>query len=432
MNARTVYFDCYAGISGDMAVAALLDLGADFSFVRQCVRAMGIPGLDVERTRVNKLGIESERFLVQVHSSVQSTVYCHQTDVAQGNNCSNHDNVRHDHHHDSHHDEEKPHSHHHHRSFRDIRAMIERADIPNAVKDLSISIFTLLATAEGRVHGRTPDEVHFHEVGAEDSIADIVAFAAAWHSLGLTAARASSVNTGSGFVRCAHGMYPVPAPAVALLLEEIPVYAAHAEKELTTPTGAAILKAVCSSFGPMEGRAVRTGYGAGTRDLAIPNALRAQLVDDDGSDRVVEITANIDDMNPERYPLVLESLLCHGALDAWLTPLIMKQGRPAVLLSVLCAPERRDALCRVILETTTTIGVRWHASERMTLMREPVTLELSCGACEAKLVRAPSGVRIKPEIAAIRRLADENGLDFVAVYDEAVSVAFHTASTMNR
>jgi uncharacterized protein (TIGR00299 family) protein len=379
---KILYFDCFAGIAGDMTVAALLDLGVPFEVVREAVESLPLPrssySLAVERT--SRKGIAATRFVVHV-------------------------------------EEHQPHRH-----YAGIAAMIEESTLPEGVKDKAQRIFFRLAEAEAKVHGVDIERVHFHEVGAVDSIIDIVGAAAALEWFGVDAIHGAPLPLGSGFVETAHGRLPVPAPATAELLRGIPVHGEAGAGERVTPTGAAILAALADGFGRAPAMTVTgIGCGAGTKDFDdMPNVLRLFLGEADSGlqrDEVAVIETHIDDMNPEILGHVLERLMEAGALDAAYSPLQMKKNRPAVKLTVIARPEGRDELASLVLRETSAIGVRFYPAARLKLAREKEERPTSLGAVTVKVIRdGETVVRVTPEYDACRRIAAERGMPLLEVY----------------
>src|SRR5678815_4484958 len=347
---KTLYFDCFCGIGGDMTIGALLDLGVSLDYLRAELKKLPVEGYEVQASRVVRANISAMKFDV----------------VVDGDH--DHDNDGHHHHH-HHHDHGHQHNHHHHKAS-EIIGMIRQSDLNANTKRIAEGIFTKLAISEGKVHHIAPEEVEFHEVGAVDSIVDTVGSAIGFDALGVERFACSPINVGSGFIHCQHGVYPVPAPATADLLRNATIYSKHATTELVTPTGAAILAAVVEEFGLLEGAAVdQIGYGAGTKQFQdFPNCLRlmvcsehkqeARLHEPPGVDTIVVIEANIDDMAPQNLAFVTEHLLEAGALDVSAIPIQMKKGRPGYLLQVLAPPNRREVMERIVFQETTTIGLR--------------------------------------------------------------------------
>ncbi|HOF06297.1 MAG TPA: nickel pincer cofactor biosynthesis protein LarC [Syntrophales bacterium] len=377
---KILYFDCFSGISGDMAVAALLDLGVDAGELRRELGKLALPGYGVEIRSGARKGIRCTEFIVNSLGEE-----------------------------------------HRHRRLDDILAIIEQSGLAAPVQDLSRRIFTVLAAAEAAVHGQEVGAVHFHEVGAVDSIVDIVGFAVCLTALQPARIVASPVNLGSGTVRCAHGLLPVPAPAVAELARGIPVYAAETpRRELATPTGMAILKAVCGEYGPLpELVAERVGYGAGRADHDLPNVLRVwygsprQAASGErtaAADEVLVLETNIDDMSPELYGHVFEKLLEAGALDVYLTNILMKKGRPGQMLSVIGAREDEEALAAVLFRETSTLGIRKTVRQRRTLARRTVRIPTPYGEMRVKVaVRDGKTITGSPEYEDCRAAALRTG-----------------------
>ncbi len=334
---------------------------------------------------------------------------------------------------------------HHHRHYSDIRALIERSPLPEAVKATALSMFRRLAEAEAGVHGCQPEEVHFHEVGAVDAIVDVVGTALGLHRLGVTESAAAAVPNGRGFVTCRHGRLPIPAPATVAILKGVPTYGVDVEYELTTPTGATILASLAQSFGAMPAMTtVAVGYGAGRRNIDPgPNLLRIILGEarqrasaekmNFKQDRIVVLESSIDNMNPEFFGFLMERLFEEGALDVAWIPVQMKKNRPGTLLQVLC---RSDVLTRIagcILCETTSLGVRYHEAGRFILERDQVLLESSFGSICVKRIRYPEGeVRLVPEFEVCRRIAIEKKIPLRTVYDTVTREAAEGRDAENK
>lgn len=373
---KTAYFDCLSGISGDMTLGALVDLGVEAGAIQSAVQSMGLPELKIGSAEVKKCGFRAVSISIE-------------------------------------HPPEHAHRHLHH-----ITEMIDRAtEIEPMAKETATQIFQQVAIAEAKVHGTTLEKVHFHEVGAIDSIADIVGAAVALHSLGIQRIIASPVPTGTGSITIAHGRVSVPAPATAELLCGIPIAPSTIEAELTTPTGAAILKACAESFGPVPAMTIAAvGYGAGTMDLdGQANVLRVLLgttADSAAhleSDQVVVLETNIDDSTPEQLADCANRLLQAGALDVFQTPCTMKKGRAAVILSVISSGTDVDDLEQIIFLHSSSIGIRRFLADRHKLQRRSVTVETSYGSAQAKLVTLPDGRhRLSVEDDEVRALATSN------------------------
>lgn len=380
---KTLHYNCPAGISGDMNLAALVDLGVDPQHLIIELQKLGLSGWEIAFSREKRNGV----------SGTQCRITC-------------------------------PHEHHH-RTFADIRGLIESSGLAPAVKADAIEIFRVLAEAEGRVHDRPADEVHFHEVGAVDSILDIAGAAICWHLLAIDRISASPLELGSGTVRCAHGRMPVPAPATARLVEGVPVSIGGASGEATTPTGAALLVGKACRFGEaISGRAIATGVGVGHReDPAIANVLYVSLLDtesaaDSTRDEVVELSTNLDDMTPERIAFLAEALLEAGALDVWQTPATFKKGRLGCVLSVLIQPADREPVTRLLFRHSTTLGIRWRVWNRAILERQSGELANDLGRVRVKTARPEGGKpRTKIEFDDLRRLAHAHNLTIDEVED---------------
>jgi uncharacterized protein (TIGR00299 family) protein len=390
----TLYFDCFSGISGDMTIGALLDIGLDFDYLKTELQKLPVRDYELAASRVTRSNISAMKFDVLFQSEADH---------------------KHEHHHPHHpHPTVTPSHGHFHRKASEILTMIAESRLNANTKRLAEAIFTKLAISEGNVHHIRPEDVEFHEVGAIDSIVDTVGAAIGFDALGIERFLCSDINVGSGFIHCQHGIFPVPAPATADLLREATIYQKYAQTELVTPTGAAILAAVVHRFGPMTGFAARRiGYGAGTKQFPnFPNCLRLMLGEERaasphrGSGDVVVIEANIDDMNPQNFGYVSEKLLGAGALDVFTVPVQMKKGRPGLLLQVLAPGHAVETLSQIIFRETTTIGIRRHAVDRATLDREFVEVTTEYGAVRIKVSKLDGEVvNFAPEFDDCSRLA---------------------------
>lgn len=387
---KTLYFDCFCGASGDMILGALIDAGADFESLREALSSLKVSGYTLGIEKVNKHGTMATQFTVNVDEN-----------------------------------QAQPHRH-----LRHIVEIIESGELPQAVKDASIRTFNRIAECEAEVHGTTKEKIHFHEVGAIDSIVDIIGAHLAIDQLKPDRIIASSLHVGSGTVKCAHGVMPVPAPATALLLRGAPSYGGEVDGELLTPTGAALITQLAESFGPMpEMRIEAVGVGSGTKDLPDrPNVLRAFWGESVSSGRKTEtisvIEANIDDMNPELFPPLISALLKEGARDAFLTPVLGKKGRPGHLVTVLCDPLKQDQLAAVLFRSTTTLGVRMRREERICLEREWRNVDTPWGEVSVKLGYFEDRVSTSsPEYDDCARLAAQAGVPPLDVYQAAFAAA---------
>ena len=397
---KTLYFDCFSGISGDMTIGALLDLGLDLGYLAAELKKLPVDGYELKAGRVVRSNVSAMKFDVEVEGD-----------------------HGHEHHHDHHH-------HHAHRKASDILKMIGESSLTSNVKRIATDIFTKLAISEGRVHNIPPEDVEFHEVGAVDSIVDCVGSAIGFDALGIERYLCSAINVGSGFIHCQHGVMPVPAPATADLLRNATIYSKHANTELVTPTGAAILAAVVNEFGPLQNFVTdRIGYGAGTKQFPdFPNCVRLLLGDERAAvptqtaHEVIVIEANIDDMTPQNFGYVTEKLLSVGALDVFTVPIQMKKGRPGHLLQVLAPAAAADALSRIIFQETTTIGIRRHGVDRAILDREFVEVATEYGKINVKVSRlAGEVVNFSPEYEDCARIARERNVPLKKVQAQAIA-----------
>ena len=408
---KILYFDCFAGISGDMTMAALVDLGVPEERLRVELGKLGLAGWQLRLTRDARHGIGGTRADVDIAPTpVKAGGLLAPSGAGQG-----------------HHD-------HDHRAWRDIRALIEESGLEPGVKSRALDIFGKLAKAEAKVHGTSVEDVAFHEVGAVDSIVDIVAAAICLDSLAPDRVLCSSVELGGGFVKCQHGLIPVPAPAVVELLVGVPVKSGAVQKETTTPTGAAILAASVDEFtDDKRFRITRTAYGIGHRDDEIPNVLRVFLAERDvaegegslrsseGSLRSSEgvlLECNIDDMSPESHGFLMERLFAAGADDVWITPIVMKKNRSAISLSAMCAPDKEDYLAEAILRESTSMGLRRSRYRKTALERETTTVATSLGEVRVKsaYLRGEK-LKSKPEYEDLRAIAAEKGMSIAAVLE---------------
>jgi hypothetical protein len=390
---RVLYFDAFAGISGDMTVGALVSLGVDPRVIERELAGLPIGGYEVQFSDREVHGIKAVKFDVCLDKRVLKK------HVGE------------------------------HRRFRDMRAIIEGSKLRAGCKEKSLTIFARLAEAEARVHGVAVEDVEFHEIGALDSIVDIVATAVGMVELGVDRLYVSTLPLGSGTVASQHGELPVPAPATVELLKGFPVRIGDGEGELVTPTGAAIVSAFATPgevLPPIRVEAV--GYGAGTRTLGDrANLLRLLFGTADvacGSDEMVVLETNIDDTNPELYDYVMEQLFAAGARDVSLTPVQMKKNRPGTLLRVIADPASYGVLAGVILRETSAIGVRWFPVQRILLPRETIEVDMEFGTVPVKISRAPDGtLNIAPEYDACRRLAGELHVPLKSVYQATIAAA---------
>lgn len=443
MNHSILYLECNSGISGDMTVAALLDLGADRQILLDALSSLPLTGYSIEIKDVYKSGIRACDFNVildhdnhdhdmdYLHGHAHSITDEH--DHTHSHNLSDeHEQIhRHDHSmtvgdvhgHDT---DESQHIHHHHhdaRNLNDITKIIQVGQLSSGAKDLALKIFQILAEAEAAVHGKTLDEIHFHEVGAVDSIVDIVAVAVCIDNLSPSGIVISALTDGKGQIRCQHGLIPVPVPAVTAIAmqNDLTLNISDVEGELVTPTGAAIAAAVRTATTlPKEFRIRRIGFGAGKRDYAATGLLRAMLIQPlskDTHDTILSLETNVDDCSGEALSYTMQLLLDAGALDAFCIPIYMKKNRPACLLKVLCNPEQRAEMESIIFRNTTTIGIRIQEMQRTKLPRKIFALETPWGMADVKCCTYGNDTYYYPENDSVSRLAKQNGTGFTEMYN---------------
>ncbi len=390
---RTLYLDCGMGAAGDMLTGALLELLPDPEDFVKRLNALGLPGVEIKREKAVRCGVTGTYVSVLVHGAEEDEVLHH-----------------HDHDHEHDHDHDHEHAHHHHSGMHDIEHLVrEHLPLPGAVKEDVLAVYDLIAGAESQVHGVPVPEIHFHEVGALDAVADVTAVCLLMRELAPDRVVVSPVHVGSGQVRCAHGLLPVPAPATACILRDVPIYGGAIRGELCTPTGAALLKRFADSFGPMPPMRVRAvGYGMGKRDFDAANCVRAMLGDsEDRTDTVLELSCNVDDMTAEAVGFAMERLFRAGAREVYTVPVGMKKSRPGTLLRVLCPERDREKMLQELFAHTTTIGVREAAVRRYVLDRREETVQTPWGPVRRK-VSAGYGVRrAKYEYEDLARIARE-------------------------
>ncbi len=418
---NTLYLECRSGISGDMTVAALLDLGADQEVLMKALKSLPVQGFRVEISRVVKAGLDVCDFNVILDQAHEN--HDHDMEYLHGHSHGGEDS-EHGHHH------EKAHEHEH-RGMPEIRRIIDGAEITDRARTIAVRIFEILAKAEAKAHGVPEDQVHFHEVGAVDSIVDIISAAVCLDDLDITETVIPFLCEGKGTVRCQHGILPVPVPAVVNILEahKIPVEMTGVEGELITPTGAAIAAAIGTSD-RLPGRFVikKTGIGAGKRSYERPSLLRVMLIEECSKtqeegraeeDVIYKLETNIDDCTGEALGYVMDRLMEKGARDVHFLPVYMKKNRPAYELVVICDADKVNVLEQTIFQETTTIGIRRIRMERSILPREASTVMLREGELKIKKCLLPDGhMRSYPEYESVIRLAQESGMSFQQVMDE--------------
>ena len=477
---KTLYIECAMGAAGDMLTAALLELMPDKEAALAKLNAMGIPGVVFEAEPSAKCGITGTHMRVLIHGEEEGAVPCGHTHAHEEHHEHNHAHEHHhehDHVHEHHHEHDHhvhthehahvqedahchdsdahDHAHHHehdahhhaHHGMAEIRSLIAELAVSETVKEKALAVYQSIAEAESRVHGAEVDQIHFHEVGSMDAVADVTAVCLLMELLAPEQVIVSPIHVGSGTVLCAHGRLPVPAPATALILEGMPIYGGSVQGELCTPTGAALLKTFADSFGPMPPMTVaKTGYGMGTKDFEQANCLRAMLgesftMNDTGSKmqtgqdaegentgsrgaagkdtetenpaaregRITEISCNLDDMTGEDIAFAAERILQAGALDVFTESIYMKKGRPAVKLTVLARPEDEERLAGEIFRHTSTIGVRIHTDRRYELARRSEQRKTPLGTIEVKISEGFGVRKEKIEFASLKEIAETSG-----------------------
>ena len=382
---KTLYLDCGMGAAGDMLTAALLELLPEKDAFVEELNALGIPGVRFAAEKCEKCGILGTHMAVTIHGKEEDSVHPH-----------------------------------HHGSMGDIRSIVSGLPIPTMVKLDILSVYEEIAQAESHVHGIPVEQIHFHEVGAMDAVADITAVCLLLHRLSPDKIIVSPVHVGSGQVRCAHGILPVPAPATAYLLRGIPMYGGSIVGELCTPTGAALLRHFASEFGNMPVMKVHSiGYGMGKKDFPRANCIRCRLGEtEDSRDRAVALRCNVDDMTGEAIGFALELLLENGALDAFTLPIGMKKSRPGVLITVLCREEKKDAMVGLLLKHTTTLGVREFPCRRYTLSRTVETVDTPYGPVRKKVSSGYGVYKEKFEYEDLARIARVENLSLSEAMDK--------------
>jgi uncharacterized protein (TIGR00299 family) protein len=383
MEMRIAYFDCFSGASGDMILGSLIDAGLSPRLFREVLKKLGISDVRLRVKKVLKGGISATQVVVASRKN------------------------------------ERP-----HRDLKELLKIIERSSLEIHIKKKSKEIFERIALAEAKIHQKPVDDIHFHELGGLDSVVDIVGSVWGLDQLEIQQIHVSKVNVGTGFVRCEHGLLPVPAPATLYLMKGKPIYSSGVERELLTPTGAAILTSLGLEFGPMPLMKVeRIGYGAGRDELSHPNVLRLIIgtsVSNSEKEEVMVIETNIDDMNPQFYDFVMEELFAMGIKDVFLTPIIMKKNRPATLLTIVTSPEKLSSITKFLLRETTTIGLRWREEVRARADREILSLRTKYGKIRFKLARWDGKmINVSPEYEDCKRLALEKRISLKEIFEEA-------------
>ena len=382
---KTLYLDCGMGAAGDMLTAALLELLPDPDGFIAELNAVGIPGVTIEKEQVSKCGIGGTHIAVKINGVEE-------------------DEAAHGHHHDEH--------HHHHSGMHDIKHIVHHLSVPERVRKDVLGVYTLIAEAESHAHGVPVTDIHFHEVGTMDAVADVTAVCLLMDRIAPDQVIASPVHVGSGQVQCAHGILPVPAPATAYILRDVPIYGGGIRGELCTPTGAALLKYFVTEFGDMPVmKMTAIGYGMGKKDFPAANCVRAMLGETESAgDIILELNCNVDDMTGEAVGFAMEALFAAGALDVYTVPIGMKKSRPGTLFCVMCRPEDREKMVKLLFRHTTTIGIREKAYKRYTLDRSMETVRTPYGEVRSKISTGYGVTRQQYEYEDLARAARENDL----------------------
>lgn len=428
---KKLYLECYSGISGDMTVAALLDIGADENVLMKALASLPISGFKIEIKRVKKSGIDACDFNVILDKEHEN--HDHDMEYLHGEHHHHEHSHEHEHHHEEEHahthEHEHEHHHHHthehtheHRNLAEILHIISHADITPRARQTAVDIFTALGKAEAKAHGIDIDHVHFHEVGAVDSIVDIVAAAVCIDNLNIDEVIIPKLYEGHGFVRCQHGMMPVPVPAVTRIAEEynLNLQITNVEGELVTPTGAAIAAVLkTSDVLPKSFSIEKIGIGAGKRSYERPSMLRAMIIKENSEekDSIYKLESNIDDCSGELLGYVMEKLFSAGARDVHYTPVFMKKNRPAYQINVICTEDKVADMEKIIFEETTTIGIRHIKMERTVLRRRTEKIKTSLGEAEVKICEAHDFTKVYPEYESAKKIALEKNLPLQKVYE---------------
>ena len=401
---KTLYIECNMGAAGDMLLASLAELTGDVKACEAQLNSLGIPDVTYNFEDNVKCGIKGTHARV-VALGVEEDEHMHEHEH------HHHEHTHEEHTHDHHHDHDGEHHHHHHHThMSDIEKIIGGLNVSDKVKSDALAVYGLIAEAESKAHGKEISEIHFHEVGTMDAVADIVGVCVLLEQTGADKIVVSPLATGYGQVRCAHGILPVPAPATASIIEGIPAYSGNIEGELLTPTGAALLKHFADSFGQRPVMAIeKTGYGMGRKDFAKANMLRTfignEVSEDD--DKVIELQCNVDDMTGEEIGYATGVLMENGALDVFTTPVYMKKNRPGILLTVIAKPEDKEKFAKLVFENTKTIGIRYIAMDRFRMSRREEKVMTRFGEASVKISEGFGVTRVKPEADDASAIADK-------------------------
>ena len=421
---KTLYLECYSGISGDMTVAALLDLGADREVLKESLKSLPVGGFRTEITRVKKSGLDACDFsvILEQDNHDHDMEYLHGSEKSYTGHHEHSHEVNHEHHHGHTHSHEHPHEH---RGMKEITEIIQKSEMTVRAKKMAMRVFDILAQAESKAHGVPVEEVHFHEVGAVDSIVDIAAIAICMDNLDISNVIVPVLYEGTGFIRCQHGQIPVPVPAVTHIAEthKLKLKITDIQGELVTPTGAAVVAAFRTSDRlPEDFTMLKTGIGAGKRQYRCPGILRALLIrettDLQIKDIIWKLETDMDDCGGEMMGHVMNLLMANGAREVHYTPIYTKKNRPAYTLTVICKESEREKLENLIFSETTTIGIRRVEMERTILQREIQKKDTPVGTAIVKACTLPDGnIRYYPEYENVAELAERNQLSFRETYD---------------
>ena len=420
---KILYLECGMGAAGDMLTAALLELVPDRQSFIDRMNSLGLHGVTVEAEPSVKCGITGTHMKVLVEGKEEESHDEH-------DHGHEHHDHEHHHEHEHHHDHDHEHGHHHdhshhHASAADIGSIIDGLDLPEKVKADAKAVYQLIAEAESHVHGRPVTEIHFHEVGTLDAVADVIGVCLLMYEIAPEQVIVSPVHTGAGHVHCAHGILPIPAPATAFILTGIPTYGGQVQGELCTPTGAALLKHFATRFGDRPVMAVQAvGYGMGKKDFEHVNCVRAFLGESEGKrEAITKLECNVDDMTAEDIGFAMEQLFEAGARDVYTQPIGMKKCRPGTLLSVICLPEDADRLARVLMKHTTTLGIRRQDMSRYILERTERTVHTVYGEVRVKRASGMGTEREKPEYEDVAERAREHHVSLSTIRKEAIRAA---------
>lgn len=421
---KTLYLECYSGISGDMTVAALLDLGADREVLKESLKSLPVGGFRTEITRVKKSGLDACDFsvILEQDNHDHDMEYLHGSEKSYTGHYEHSHEVNHEHHHGHTHSHEHPHEH---RGMKEITEIIQKSEMTVRAKKMAMRVFDILAQAESKAHGVPVEEVHFHEVGAVDSIVDIAAIAICMDNLDISNVIVPVLYEGTGFIRCQHGQIPVPVPAVTHIAEthKLKLKITDIQGELVTPTGAAVVAAFRTSDRlPEDFTMLKTGIGAGKRQYRCPGILRAMLIrettDLQIKDIIWKLETDMDDCGGEMMGHVMNLLMANGAREVHYIPIYTKKNRPAYTLTVICKESEREKLENLIFSETTTIGIRRVEMERTILQREIQKKDTPVGTAIVKACTLPDGnIRYYPEYENVAELAERNQLSFRETYD---------------